>query len=150
MIQHQSQSDARRFAGRVLAATLVMAASCSALMAQADNTPPTGAQTYDVAMMFTTPTTKAAPRLRVYPAEKFKVAFDDKGAKMTASFILTPIGTKDVRLDGTVECGNRVPAKVVLQTQLGATASVRVEETGTPGCDLSMVVKQAAMGVPVK
>ncbi|MES2758635.1 MAG: hypothetical protein V4693_14775 [Pseudomonadota bacterium] len=147
----QSQPRAaRRFAGRVVVAAVICGGGFSALAAHAEPTPAPGAQTYDIAMMFTTPTTKAAPRLRVRATEQFKVQFDDKGKKMTAAFVLTPVGTKEVRLEGTVECGNRTPARPILLTHLGATATVKVQETGTPGCELAMVVTQAAMGVPAR
>lgn len=146
---HQSQPRAaRRLTGRLLVAALVCAGGYSALAARAEPTPAPGAQTYDIAMTFTTPTTKAAPLLRVRATEQFKVQFDDKGKKATASFVLTPVGAKEVRLEGTVECGNSTPARPVLLTHLGATATVRVQETGTPGCELAMVVTQAAMGAP--
>ncbi len=134
---------ALRLTGRFLAAiAAVGAASVIALPAQAQS----GAQTYDITMTFTTPTSKAAPKMRVRAREPFKVMLDDKGQKMMASFVLTPAGKEAVRLEGTVECGGNKPAQPVMVAHLGSTATIKIEETGTPGCELAMVVTKTVMG----
>ncbi|MFC0133672.1 hypothetical protein CR105_09660 [Massilia eurypsychrophila] len=136
---------ARRSACRVLVAAAVAAGGFIALPVQAQSVP----ETYDIAMTFTTPTSKAAPTVRARAGEPFKVMLDDKGAKMMASFVLTPAGKQTVRLEGTVECGRTKPAHPVMVAHLGSTATVKVEETGTPGCELAMVVTKTAIGPSV-
>jgi hypothetical protein len=144
MLLPHSRASSRR-TGRVFVAALILAGGFSALTAQAQST----AQTYDIAMTFTTPTSKAAPKMRVRAGEPFKVMLDDKGQKMMASFVLTPTGKQAVRLEGTVECAGSKPAQPVMVAHLGSTATVKVEETGTPGCELAMVVTKTAMGPSV-
>jgi hypothetical protein len=143
MTLHQSQHGAaRRRTGRVFVAALILAGGFSALSARAQ----AGVQTYDIAMTFTTPTSKAAPKVRTRAGEPFKVLLDDKGQKMMASFVLTPAGKQAVRLEGTVECGRNKPAQPVMVAHLDSTATIKIEETGTPGCELAMVVTKTVMG----
>ncbi|MDB5936639.1 MAG: energy transducer TonB [Massilia sp.] len=151
MTLHQSQPRAaRRLTGRLLVAALVCASGYSALSARADTAPRAGAKTYDVSMTFTTPAGKSAPRVLARGGEPFKVAMSDKGVKMMASFVVTPVDIKNVRLEGTVECGNGTPAHPVLITRLGMSATVKVQEAGAPGCELDIVVSEATMAAPAK
>lgn len=148
MTSHQfPPRAARRLTGRLLVAVLVCA---SALSARADTTPPAGAKTYDVSMTFTTAAGKSAPRVMARAGEPFKVAMASNGVKMSASFVATPVDLKNVKLVGTVECGNRSPSHPILVTPLGVRATVKVQEAGEPGCEFDIVVAEATMPAPAK
>jgi hypothetical protein len=110
--------------------------------ALADTAPAAGASTYQIAMTVTTAGSNSAPRLQVKEGVPFKIAMENKGVKFAASFVLTTAGKNIVKLDGDVECGNVKPAHPVLITGLGETATVKLEEAGTPGCELAMVVSK--------
>jgi hypothetical protein len=119
-----------------------LACAVIAMNAIADNIPPSGADSYFIAMTVTTGGDKSAPRLMVKEGELFKIAMENKGVKFVASFVLTADAKNTVKLDGTVECGKATPSHAVLITALGETATVKVAETGAPGCELAMVVSE--------
>lgn len=118
----------------------VLAFALIATSALADTAP--AAATYQIAMTVSTAGSTSTPRVQVKEGEPFKIAMDDKGIRFTASFVLTKAGKDTVKLAGAVECGNAKPAHPVLITGLGATATVKLEEAGKPGCELGMVVSQ--------
>jgi bla regulator protein BlaR1 len=151
MTLHQTPPRAaRRLTGRLLVAALVCAGGYSALSARADSTPPVGAKTYDISMTFTTAAGKSTPRVLARAGEAFKVAMDSNGVKMSASFVATPVDLKNVKLVGTVECGNRSPSHPILITPLGVHAAVKVQEAGQPGCEFDIIVAEATMPAPAK
>lgn len=151
MTLHQSQPRAvRRITGRLLVAALVCASGYSALSARAAATPPAGAKTYDISMTFTTAAGKSAPRVIVRAGEPFKVAMASNGVKMSASFVATPVDLKNVKLVGTVECGNRSTSHPTLVTPLGVRALVKVQEAGEPGCEFDIVVAETTTPAPAK
>lgn len=141
---------ARRFTGRLLITALVCAGGYSTLAARAETAPAAGANTYAIAMTLTTAGDKSAPRLQVKEGEPFKIATNNKGVKFVASFVLTAAAKNTVKLAGTVECGNAKPAHPVLLTALGEPATVKVAETGAPGCELAMVVTKLAEAAAAK
>lgn len=144
-LQQTPPRSVRRNFGRLLVAALVCAGSYGALTARADSVPIAGATTYSVAMTFTTPSGSASPRVLAKAGDPFKVAMADKSGKLMASFVATAAGTGSVRLEGTVECGNAAAAHPVLVARLGEAAVVKLQEPGTPGCELAIVVSEVAM-----
>lgn len=128
----------------------VLACAFIATAALADTTPASGANSYLIAMTVTTAGGNSAPRLQVKEGEPFKIAMENKGVKFMASFVLTKAGKNTVKLDGAVECGTAKPAHPVLVTALGETATVKLEETGAPGCELGMVVSEVAKTSPAR
>jgi hypothetical protein len=130
---------------RIFALALLCAGTYASLTAHAEKAKAAGAKSYDVAMTFTTPTTLSSPRVKVRAAEPFKVVIDDKGSTLMASFVLTADGANSVKLAGTVKCG-KSEAFPVLIARLGEAATVRLQDAGAPGCDLSMLVAEAGKG----
>jgi hypothetical protein len=129
---------------RLFAVGLLCLGTCGSLTARADNAKP-AAKVYEVAMTFRTAfRTASAPRVRVHADEKFNVILDYQGTDMMASFVLTASGADAVKLNGTVECGHTT-AHPALLTRLGEAAIVKLHEGGAPGCELTLLVSEAAM-----